>query len=181
MARGASRAVNPRRVIAAELDEREADRLDRMLGQIPIEARNKALPNALRAAGRVVVKAARANLQMLARTEYNFEDFDQFPPIKKTMSVVFRASKNGRFQSAFVGPRWPDGAPGHWIEYGFQQKQVRFNKDFIQTRKTPEKIPPRPFLRPAADSTKEEQKRALFTKMQKELAKYVSQTLSRAA
>ena len=73
-----------------------------------------------------------------------------------------KVKEYGTIVLAMIGPKYPEGAHAHLLEFGgnrvFWGKQVGSDE-------------PEPFMRPAADETKPQQKKAMVDKVKKEWRK----------
>jgi len=126
------------------------------------------MDKALRAAGKVVVKRARELCPRSSRTGTR-EGWSNktagsrtgAKPLAETIGVVVR--KYDTTSVAVVGPQYPAGALGHLVEYG--------HKLIVYGHPTGRRVPPKPFLRPAADETKDEQEAAMLRVLKAELEK----------
>lgn len=127
------------------LREKVHGNLEGLMTTLPIEMRDKAAKSAARAAAGVVRNEARRRVP------------NRTGSLKRSMSVVVR--DYGELTVAYAGPRYlREGGPnagnhGHLVEFGHKIKG------------TQKRVPPRPFLRPAADSTKKQQERAAVGKL----------------
>ena len=79
----------------------------------------------------------------------------------KSLGVRTRRYKNTNTQIAVIGPRWPEGAHGHLVEFGTAPRWAQ-NKGFFKQLLHGLKggyrgiMPARPFLRPAFDGRVQE-------------------------
>lgn len=124
----------------------DTKQVERLLGRLALQMRGKILVQGVRAAGRVAANAAKT---LAPKPGYPGDKPDR-KPLNQTIKVVVRDYSNG--PAAVVGPQWPEGAHGHLVEFGHQLP------DGSRTK-------PKPFLRPAADSTKTQQQSALIAKV----------------
>ena len=85
----------------------------------------------------------------------------QAKPLAETIRVKVR--KYDTVSVAVIGPEYPAGALGHLIEFG--------HREILYGRDTGRRVPPKPFLRPAADETRGEQDAAMLNVLRAELAK----------
>ena len=128
-----------------KLDVATTKNVDQSLKRIPWELRHKVLLQAGRKSGNVVVNEARRIL----RTRDNIDRGDLIKSIKvKTVTY----DDDGRIV-AVVGPSWPQGNHGMLLELGTSRQ------------------PPRPFIRPAANSTKPAQQKAFEDHVKKRAEK----------
>lgn len=142
----------------------ETGNTDNLLAKMPIEFREKQLKSALKKGANVVASATRRNAP---KPGYPFDDPEK-KPLKNTISTVTR--QYGPKVMTITGPRWPDGAHGRLIEFGFLQKTVRLPNGVIVRRKTPLRVVPNPFMRRAADTTKSQQESAIVGSLRKGVA-----------
>ena len=159
MARGASRAKNARRIVSAQFDRRDIQVLDGLLGRMPIELRTRTLKRVVRLAGKTVEREAVRRLKSMSFPHQSEES--EFARAEDSLTTVVR--ENGRFVSAFTGPVWPAGLTAHLIEYGFKQLYFKVKSGAKVKRKQPKQIASRPFLRPAADSTRQKQQAVIVS------------------
>lgn len=178
---------------------RSSDSTDALLKGLPVKMRARVVRPAIRKAAKVVRKAVRTNLNSVGRRSYNKNGTVVYgQPIgrsKKTgtyekLSKDLKAKRSGNKEmfkaiitrnwtkasggviGATTGPSHRDAAQGHILEYGattvlWGNKKKRY------------RLPPRPFLRPAANQTKGLQKMVILNTMKKwsklvrsEVAKY---------
>lgn len=137
--------------------ERTGTDLEDFLKQLPIEVRTKSAKKAVRAGGNEVAKAARRNIKRGGPREGRKSGK---PHLKNTVRVRVR-DYGGRFL-AVVGTSWPSGAHGHLVEFGYYAKA----RDGTTTW-----VPPQPYLRPAADTTKNQQAAAITDSLKKTIFK----------
>jgi hypothetical protein len=88
-------------------------------------------------------------------------DRSNVKPLAETIGVVVR--KYDTTSVAVVGPQYPAGSLGHLIEFG--------HREILYGRDTGRRVPPKPFLRPAADETRGDQDVAMLNVLRAELAK----------
>lgn len=129
---------------------------DKLLKGLPIEMRQKTLVKAVRAAGNIVAKEAR---RLCPKPGYTGDKPGKIP-LNKTIKVVVRSYDNAI--AAFVGPTWPHGAHGHLVEFGHEIKR---------TSHGPTHTRPKPFMRPAADTTAQAQQRKIIDTLKNEIKK----------
>lgn len=132
------------------------DKILQELESLEGAARLLGITNALRKGGRVVAKKAKS---LCPPPGYPRDKPDR-KPLRETIGVVTRNYHNAIV--VYVGPQYPAGAHGHLIEFGHWL--VRKNK------KTGEKkiikwVNAKPFMRPAADETKNEQHTVIVTSL----------------
>lgn len=167
MARGASRATNQRRIISAQFDRKDLQQLDGLLGRMPIELRERTLKRVIRLGAKVVEREAVRRLKSMKFPHKT--DESKFARAEDSLTTVIRS--NGRFVSAFTGPVWPAGFTAHLIEYGFKQLYFKLPSGVKIKRKQPKQIAARPFLRPAADSTRSKQQSAIVNGLKRAINK----------
>ena len=146
----------------------ETGDMNAILEQLPIMLQRGAVDKALRAAGKVVAKRAKELCPRSSQTGTREEWSKQTAgsrtgakPLAETIGVVVR--KYDTVSVAVVGPQYPAGSLGHLVEYG--HRHIAWGHD------TGRRIPPKPFLRPAADGTKGEQEAAMLGVLKAELEK----------
>lgn len=114
------------------------------------------LTNALRKSGRVVQKKAKA---LCPPPGYPRDKPDR-KPLRETIGVVTRNYPTAVV--VYVGPQYPAGAHGHLVEFGHWL--VRKSKKTGQ-KKIIKWVNAKPFMRPAADETKNEQHTVIVTSL----------------
>jgi HK97 gp10 family phage protein len=145
----------------------DLDVIDRELGRVEQRLRTTALKKALRAGGRVV--AARA--KQLAPRSIQTGTWDAWSksteearrgakPLAETIGVTVR--DYGHTLVLLVGPEYPAGALGHLVEYG--------HAEYLWGQATGRRVPPKPFMRPAADETEDQVDSAVIDTLRKEAA-----------
>jgi len=134
--------------------------LEALLVQIEKEMREKALKASLKAGGTVLKTAAKRKCPR--GDEAHAPDKK---PLNETIGIVMRGA--GDKQYAVVGPLYPAGAHGHLVEYGHDK--------ILWGRRTSDRVPPHPFLRPAFD----ESKQSIFAAMKKSLEGFLKRMMSR--
>jgi hypothetical protein len=136
----------------------DAGRLEAMLERLPLVLRGKTLERALSAAAKPVIEMAKSLCPdsyitgtrelWSAKTKAERASVKQ---LKDTITSVVR--DYGERKVLVVGPAYPAGALGHLVE--FSRRKILWGRDSgIETRG-------KPFLRPAAQITKDEQRSAL--------------------
>lgn len=137
----------------------------KLLEQMPDKLVRKALPPALRKAGTVVARQARANLRAMPESDRTSG--------KHLHQTITTRTWRGRTQSkSITGARYGDGPHAHLLEFGFLQKWVRLplTGGVKVKRKTPKQVRPKPWLRPAADTTKQQQHAALTGELKRRMS-----------
>ena len=125
-----------------------------LLKRMPIELRGKQLKAATRKAGAVVAVAARKRWRQTLPAAGYPGDKPGKTPLIKTISTVTR--EKGSMVASFTGPRWPEGAHGHLVEFGFiHVGGVR--------------VEPKPALRPAGKETEQKQRHTMIDTLKKGL------------
>jgi hypothetical protein len=143
----------------------DLDLIDRELGQVEQRLRTTALKKALRAGGKVVANRAR----QLAPRSLQTGTWDAWSkktegaragakPLAETIGVVVR--DYGHTLVLLVGPEYPAGALGHLVEYG--------HAEYLWGQATGRRVPPKPFLRPAADETEDQVNAVVLETLRKE-------------
>ena len=138
---------------------------DTFLAKFPIELRHKVLRQAIRAAGAPVRTRARQKLAAHrsritgTRDKWSKATAQRREGLKDlydSMYIKLVDYDNDSVVLGMVGPRWSSGRHGHLVEFGgnrvFWGKQTGFEA-------------PNPFMRPAAEETKSEQRRAMIKKV----------------
>jgi hypothetical protein len=146
----------------------ETGDMNKILQQLPLMLQRGALDKALRAAGKVVAQRARELCPRATKTgtskgwsDVYFAKRATAKPLAETIGVVVR--KYDTTSVAVIGPQYPAGSLGHLVEFG--HRHIAWGHD------TGRRIPPKPFLRPAADETRGEQDAAILNVLRAELAK----------
>lgn len=145
----------------------DLDKVDRELARLDLMLRSKALKKALRRGGQVVQKRARELCPRSSQTHTGdtWSKATQaarqgVKPLAETIGVVVREYDRGTFV-LLVGPEYPAGALGHLIEYG--------HAEVLWGKETGRRVPPYPFLRPAADETQEQVNAAIIDTLRAEV------------
>lgn len=135
--------------------------------KFPIELRKKVLTKAVRASGAPVRSAARSHLKRHRSKDTGTRDkwsnkTKQARSYRKQdlyQSIAIKVKTYGSKVVAIIGARRPDGAHAHLLEYGGRRIMWGGNEYTAE---------PQPFLRPAADETKPQQRAAMIRKISKE-------------
>jgi len=138
----------------------ETGDMDQLLAQLEIGLRTSTLRKALRAGGTRVARRARQLCPRSSATG-SAEYWSQttaatragVKSLADTIGVVVR--EYGHTWVVVVGPQYPAGALGHLVEYG--------HAEVLWGQPTGRRVPPHPFLRPAADETVEEVNGAIIS------------------
>lgn len=130
--------------------------LIRRLNALPKKVQRTIARKVLRAASTPVLQEARVNLDRVVS--------DHTGNLKKSMGRKFKTYPQQERTIVVVGPRWPEGAHGHLVEFG---TGPRFTKENAYRGE----MPAAPFMRPAFDSTKERVKAMIATKLGDEIEK----------
>lgn len=146
----------------------ETGNVEQLLERLPVEIRGNTMRKALRAAGRVVQKQAKANVPRSrttrTRDKWSSKTKQQRAGVAehhKTVGVEVRVYDG--VLVAIVGARYPEGALAHLIEQGHDL--VAWGTPlpiFVQGN---------PYLAPAADTTRREQEDAIIRKLSEEVDK----------
>ena len=144
--------------------------MNKILVQLPLMLQRGALDKALRAAGKVVQRRARELCPRSSHTDSRelwskktAADRSNAKPLAETIGVVVR--KYDTTSVAVVGPQYPAGSLGHLVEFG--HNAILWGRVSKKYRR----VPPKPFLRPAADETRGAQDAAMLSVLKSELAK----------
>lgn len=140
-----------------KIEIKDVGKVDSILGTIPIQLREKTLVKALRAAGNVVAKEAR---RLAPKPGYPGDDPSK-PALNKSIKTVVRKYRGAI--AVFVGPTYPQAAHGHLVEYGHAK--------VLWGNRTGEQVQGKPFLRPAADTTEQQQQSKIITTLRAEVDK----------
>ena len=132
--------------------------VDGLLSRLEIDMRERTLKAAIRKAGRVVEKEAK---RRAPKPGYP-GDKPGKTPLNETIKTKVVSFRNGSVLG-MVGPRRPDGAHGHLVEFG--------HRKVLWGRETNERVRPYPFMRPAADTTKTAQQAAVVNHLRSDLQK----------
>ena len=124
------------------------DAVDRAFSKIPIEIRGSSLKAGLRKGGNKVKSRAK---QLVPPPGYP-GDKPELEALKDTISVEIRDYDNAMV--AVTGPKRPAGHHGHLVEHG----HMIVTHDGTNTGQA---ATPHPFLEPAAQQTKHEQRSAI--------------------
>lgn len=137
-----------------------------LLTQMDVLLRGKALTDSLKKAGKPVVAKAKAMVTRSSKTgtteklsaASKAKRGHPAKPLADTITMVAR--DYGETKLLVVGPSYPAGAHGHLIEFGH---------DGVFWGRPGTRVPPKPFLRPAAESTKSEQTAAFVGELQRHI------------
>lgn len=131
-----------------KVEIRATEETNALLLRLPIAVREKYLKQGLRKAGAVVRNEARKRCPKGGPRTGDKEG-------KKHLADTIRSEQRdyGEKLVQVIGPEYPAGAHGHLVEFGHEE--VLFG------RATGRRVPPHPFMRPAADTTKDQQLDAL--------------------
>jgi HK97 gp10 family phage protein len=121
---------------------------DALLLSLPIAVREKYLKLGLKAAGRIVRDEAKRRCPKGKQRTGKKEGKKH---LRDTIRSEFR--DYGRKKVQVIGPEYPAGAHGHLVEFG--------HAEVLWGKPTGRRVPPKPFMRPAVDSTKQQQIDAL--------------------
>ena len=108
-------------------------------GDLERRAQSGIVGKALRAASRPIVNAARDNLRA---GNHKFTG-----NLIKSIGLRIKTYRKDGRTIAVIGPRWPEGAHGHLVEFGTGPRQT-------EKGKSTGFMPATPFLRPAFDAFK---------------------------
>lgn len=139
--------------VTASLEDSQVD----LLSEIEPMDRLLGLTRALKEGGKVVVKRAK---QLCPKPGYPGDDPTK-KPLQETIGIEVR--KYDHSIVIVMGPEYPAGAHGHLIEFG--------HNHFLFGVATGNFLPAQPFMRPAADETKEEQDSAITSSLESSIAK----------
>lgn len=117
---------------------------DRLLLRLDSTLRMKYLELGLKAAGRIVRDEAKRRCPKGNQRTGKKEGKKH---LRDTIKSVTRKYGSKRLQ--IIGPEYPAGAHGHLVENG--------HEEVLWGKRTGRRVAPKPFLRPAADSTKQQQ------------------------
>lgn len=126
--------------------------LKRKLQRISDAAERKVGRQALVQAARPIIQAAKANISMKGASRKRRREFRAAGKpgsvtgnLRKSIGYRLKTYKRTGVMVLVLGPRWPQGAHGHLLEYGTAQRQTSegLNRGIG---------PALPFLRPAWDA-----------------------------
>lgn len=152
-----------------------------LLHQMETTFRGKALTDSLKKAGKPVVARAKALAPKSALTgtteklSISAKAKRKHPakPLAETITQVAR--DYGDTKVLVVGPSYPAGAHGHLVEFGHEAVywgDVKLRKSDEEKQTTHKRrVPPKPFLRPASESTKSQQTAAFIGELQRHIEK----------
>lgn len=119
-------------------------------GDLARRARSSIVSKALRAASRPIVNAARDNIRA-QQSDNPYRSYGKQPGnLRKSMGLRIKTYRNSGTTIAVVGPRWPQGAHGHLIEFGTTERLTK-GEGKVPAGVSRGFMPARPFLRPAFD------------------------------
>jgi len=153
--------------MGVRIEIRESRDMDRLLAQVgDNKLRRKVWRKALREAGKIVQKRAKQLAPRSKRSgtrelwsEATRSQRAGAKALHQTITVAVR--DYGEVWVLVVGPSYPAGALGHLIEYG--HAEVLFGVP------TGRRVPPKPFLRPAADETQGQVNGVIVASLQSQL------------
>ena len=130
-----------------------------ILERLPVLVQRAAAKQAVRAAGRIVVKRAkqlcRRSTQTGTRKHWSRTTAAERASVKALADTIgMRVVEYEHTIVAVIGPQLPAGALGHLLEYG--------HAEVLWGQRTGRRVAPQPFLRPAADETQAEQAAAML-------------------
>jgi HK97 gp10 family phage protein len=136
--------------IHIQIDQRQIAHIKEQLAKVPWHLRPDVYDKVLRKASRKIVVAAKNNVQSNGSMKSG--------KLQKSIKVLNRISKMG---TVIVGPDYKAGAgpQAHLIEFGFVHSK---SKKFVS---------PKPFMRPAYESTKNEVIQEITRNFEKALKK----------
>ena len=143
---------------------KETADLEKILKELPIELRVKALRSAARAGGAVVRRAAQ-KLAPVGDPSHN----PDAKPLSKSIGMVVESYKQDTVAVAIVGPQRPAGAHGHLIEGGHDVVVSRGERKGQQPLSGKNKVPGKEFMAPAVDGTLSKQDAAIIKSLGKSL------------
>ena len=126
--------------------------MESFLKKLPLLVRQKAVKASIRKGANVVRTKAR---RLAPRGGPREGAKAGKPHLRDTIKTIVREYQNRTM--AFVGPSWPSGNHGHLVEFGFIHQPDG------------KAVAPQPFLRPAADSTRTQQKDAIEKELKKRI------------
>ena len=141
-----------------ELEQQGPD-LGKLVKQLPLIMKKKAISEALVKAGRPVVHAAR-RLAPVGDPKHKPE----LPALRDSIDMVVRKYQHGAFGVGIIGAKYPEAAHAHLVEYGHK------NADGSRARA-------RKFLTPAVKVTRQQQNDAIT----QVLLKYIDKTERKAS
>ena len=136
--------------------------IDAQLAKLNLLVRGPALTKALRSGGKVVASAAKALCPRSTGSRDGWSASTRaaragVKPLADTIAVVVR--DYGEKKAVIVGPQYPAGALGHLVEFG--------HAEVLWGKPPGRRVPPKPFLRPAADQTVGQVDSAVISELQK--------------
>ncbi len=132
------------------------DEANTLLEEFPTTSRMLGLKKGFRAAAEIVQKRAK---ELCPAPGYP-GDKPGLKPLRDTIGIAVREYSHALV--VLVGPQYPAGAHGHLVEFGHNM--------VLWGERTDEKVPPKPFMRPAAFETRELQTQAIVGVLQSHLA-----------
>lgn len=140
--------------------------LDYMLGNLPIQLRQKAFSAAINSACRVVVREAKRRVP-IGDKSHN----PQTKTLVDTITHVVRKYNDGRTLLGIVGPGYPVGAHGHLIEDGHDVKVSRGQRKGKSPLSGKDRVEAKKYLAPAVDTTQSKQDDAIINTIQRYIKK----------
>jgi DNA/RNA endonuclease G (NUC1) len=146
------------------------DDLDRLLSQLPLEMRMKAIPKALNSGAKVVQKVAKSKLP-----DPGYEgDKDPDVSLKREIKVKNKVYENGVV--SVVGPTYRGAPHSHLVEFGhtITAKEVVDGVTYVTTYHGAA----RPYMRQSADETKPQQQSEIVGILKAEVSKIHKEYIS---
>lgn len=136
--------------------------MEKILSQIPIEMRGKALKSAVTEAGKLVIKRAK---QYVPRGDKRHKP--ELKPLWKTLGQNIKAYNNDALWMAIVGPKRPGGAHGHLIEGGHDVVVNRGPRKGKSPLTGSARVEGKEFMAPAVDQTLKAQDKIVMATLRK--------------
>ena len=151
--------------MTAKVTLKESKDLDGILAKLPIELRGKALADAMKAAGKIVMLDAK---KRIPRGDPSHKPDKK--PLADSLGVKVKGYNQDRRMVAIIGAKWPEGAHLHLIEFGHKVRQ-RGAKGEGPGEFTGAFVPGKRVLGPAIDTTEAKQDAAIRESLAKSIKK----------
>lgn len=145
----------------------ETGNIERYLKELPQFLRMKVIKEAVRAGARIVANDAKKRVPV-----GNPSHRPDKKPLKSSIAVTLREYGGGRRALGVVGPRWPEGAHGHLVEYGHKVIVSRGPRKGSAPLTGSPNVAGKEYLQPAVDSTRSQQRAAVVSRLKKAVTEH---------
>lgn len=148
------------------------DELDRVLRNVTPKVERALTRKGVRAAAKPVIKAAKQNIRSMLQSE---KDKSGTGNLYKSVGVRVWTVPSKGIIGGVVGPRWPQGAHGHLVEFGHQitpnKRHAKSGKRQAIGMDGQRRTKPHPFLAKARVEMQRAVREAWAAKIDEELKK----------